>query len=185
MCRDLSSQNPYMHTLGNSFIGTLKQMVWRYSTGKPIASVSLRLLFSFDDNVLGHCISQIYSKPVPAGLDASDVNKMNQTFCRCDFVVSACWLELCTKKHRRFQVSCNCELQETWFRTPCKSAGYAQSCIAAARIYSLCTGMPDPARFVPSMHRQWKNPCVTNSPCVAANLDVFPVLSWVPGGKPW
>jgi len=53
-----------------------------------------RLLFSFDDNVLGHCISQIYSKPAPAGLDASDVNTMNQTFCRCDFVVSARWLEL-------------------------------------------------------------------------------------------
>jgi len=48
----------------------------------------MRLLFNFDDNVLGHCVSQIYSKPAPSGLDASDANAMNQTFCRWQAVVN-------------------------------------------------------------------------------------------------
>lgn len=42
-----------------------------------------RLLFSFDDNVLGNCISQVYGKPAPHGVEASSVNDMNRTFCRC------------------------------------------------------------------------------------------------------
>jgi hypothetical protein len=40
------------------------------------------LLFTFDENLLGHCISQIYSKPAPAGLEADSVDKMNMTFSR-------------------------------------------------------------------------------------------------------
>jgi hypothetical protein len=40
------------------------------------------LLFSFDDNVLGNCIGQIYSKPTPDGVEASNINNMNKTFCR-------------------------------------------------------------------------------------------------------
>jgi len=48
----------------------------------------MRLLFNFDDNVLGHCVSQIYSKPAPSGVDASDANSMNQTFCRWQAVVN-------------------------------------------------------------------------------------------------
>jgi hypothetical protein len=42
-----------------------------------------RLLFFFDDNVLGHCISQIYGKQPPAGINASSSSIMNTTFCRC------------------------------------------------------------------------------------------------------
>ena len=47
-----------------------------------------RLLFFFDDNVLGHCISQIYGKPAPGGLEASTMHSTNKTFCRWQAVVS-------------------------------------------------------------------------------------------------
>jgi len=55
-------------------------------TSKQVAKP--RLLFSFDDNVLGHCVSLIYHKPPPAGVEAASVIHMNKTFCRCSLLQS-------------------------------------------------------------------------------------------------
>jgi len=55
-------------------------------TSKQVAKP--RLLFSFDENVLGHCVSLIYHKPPPAGVEATSVIHMNKTFCRCGLLQS-------------------------------------------------------------------------------------------------